>query len=189
VRQGNRVWIESAWREKNTMAAIGEFIARLNKLKQKIGLKPHEVEGDADGMGIVFCQALADAGWPVLHFHGAAKPMVNSEYKNRIAEVWTEGTIGIRKREWILEADEETKAQVINRKSGRDMKGLLTIESKEDMAKRGVESPDRADALLGAMGPLPMSFNIGGSEEFQQNLLEQAHNQGGMNELPGAWTG
>jgi len=183
VAQGNRVWIDSAWKERNTITAIGEFVARLNKLRREIGLQPHEVEGDADGMGIVFCQALAEAGWPVQQFHGGAEPTSSYEdYKNRIAEVWTEGTNAIRKREWILPRDEELKAQIISRRSGRDEKGRLTIESKKDMAKRGLDSPDRGDAVLGAMSPLPLgkSHNIAGTREFAESWLERMdHNYEG----------
>jgi hypothetical protein len=186
VRRGNKVWIEAAWREKNTMAAIGECVSRLNRLQREIRLMPHEVEGDADGMGIVFCQALAEAGWPIQHFHGGNKPLLNHEYLNRIGEVWTEGTIGIRKREWILPRDEELKAQIISRKSSRDSKGRLTIESKEDMARRGIQSPDRADAVLGAMAALPLGKSINLSDpSLQQTWMEQAHEELGP-ELPGA---
>jgi len=186
VRKGNKVWIEAAWREKNTMAAIGECVSRLNRLSREIKLKPHEVEGDADGLGIVFCQAIAEAGWPIQHFHGGGKPLLNPEYRDRISEVWTEGTIGIRKREWILPRDEELKGQLISRKAARDSKGRLTIESKEDMARRGIESPDEADAVLGAMGPLPLGKSINLSDpDLQRNWMEQAHEEL-MPELPGA---
>lgn len=200
-RVGNRAWIEKAWREKNTMAAIGEFISNLNRLAKPapvgIRLRPEEVEGDADGMGIVFCQALAEAGWPVIHFHGNSKPLINNEYGNRIAEVWTEQTILIRKKEWIIgkaapggqpaAPDEELKAQVINRKAGRNSKGQLTIESKEDMTARGVISPDRADALLGAMAPRPMTSSVNLTDPFvQRTFLEQANEDQGGGQLPGA---
>lgn len=183
VRKGNRAWIEAAWREKNTMAAIGEFVTRLNRLRNEIGLLPEEVEGDADGMGIVFCQHLAEAGWPVQQFHGGGKPRYSKgEYFNLIAEVWTEGTASIRRREFILPRDEELKGQLISRKSSRSWKGLMALESKEDMRKRGLESPDRADALLGAIAPCPMirSRNIIGRDpELAQEFVEQIQ-QGGQ---------
>lgn len=159
VAIGNRAWIEKGWREKNTMAAIGEFIATLNRLKREFGIKPEEVEGDADGMGIVFCDHLAEAGWPVLKFHGGGKPRTtprnpqDQQYANLAAEVWTEGTNAIRRKEWILPNDQDLKGQLISRKTFRNSKGLLAVESKEDMASRGLASPDRADALLGALRP------------------------------------
>jgi hypothetical protein len=190
VARGNKVWIELASREKNTMAAVGEILARLNRLTREIGLRPEEVEGDACGLGIVMIQALEEAGWPILRFYGGAAPLCNSEYANRNAEVWTEGTIGIRKGDWILPRDEELKGQIVSRKTSRGgtgrLAGKLIIESKEDMAKRGLPSPDRADAVLGAMGVLP---RVGSSpeplRELQEQMLEQA-NDVGLAGLPGA---
>lgn len=184
VAHGNKAWIEAAWREKNTMAAVGEFIARLNKLRREIGLKPEEVEGDADGLGIVFCDALAEAGWPVLKFHGGAAPRyTKAEYANLSAEVWTRGTTAIRKREWILPKDEDLKAQLISRKTRRlgtgAKAGLMAVESKEDMRARGLSSPDRADALLGAIAPCPMvkSRNVLGQDpDWAQHLVDQMQN-------------
>lgn len=190
VAHGNKAWIDSAWREKNTMAAIGEFVTRLNKLKLEIGLKPEEVEGDADGMGIVFCQALAEAGWPVRQFHGGSAPRFsNGEYGNLIAEVWTEGTQAMRRREWILPNNEDLKGQLISRKTARNSKGLMMLESKEDMAKRGVESPDDADAILGAMAPIPMVASrsvIGNDPNLAQEFVDQIASGQTHNYPPGA---
>lgn len=190
VARGNKVWIELASREKNTMAAVGEILSRLNRLKREIGLRPEEVEGDASGLGIVMIQALEEAGWPILRFYGGTAPLTNSEYANRNAEVWTEGTIGIRKGEWILPRDEELKGQVVSRKTSRGgtgrLAGKLIIEAKEDMAKRGLPSPDRADAVLGAMGPLPrVGSRPDALRDLQEQMLEQA-GELGIAGLPGA---
>lgn len=185
VAKGNRVWIEAAWREKNTMAAVGEFVSRLNKLRREIGLQPEEVEGDADGMGIVFCHALAEAGWPIGEFHGGAQPRFSpgrtsdqGDYYNLIAEVWTEGTESIRRREWLLPDDDELKGQLVSRKTKRNSKGLMMLESKEEMTERGIPSPDRADAVLGAMAPAPLRKSkslVAGSEEWAQELADQVN--------------
>jgi hypothetical protein len=192
IRIGNFVRVES-FHETNTMATVGRMVMRLNKLRQGDlfrtedgqavefrGLEPHEVEGDADGMGVVFCDALREAGWPVLKFHANGTPLRKSEdYAGRSAECWTEGAAEIRGGEWILDAGEECRGQAINRKSARDSKGRLKVESKEDMAKRGVGSPDEADVLFGAMGVLPRAtraqvMGAGVSQSDWQNLAEAA---------------
>jgi hypothetical protein len=142
----------------------------------------------------VFCHGLAEAGWPIIHFHGNSKPLINLEYANRISEVWSEQTGGIRRQEWLIgkagasAPDEELKAQVINRKAGRNSKGLLCIESKEEMKARGVDSPDRADALLGAMAPAPLMKSINLTDaHVQRTFIEQAwDDRGGDQSLPGA---
>ena len=54
-------------------------------------------------------------------------------------------------RAWIktgaLPPDPELKAQLIGPTYSFNNKNEILLESKEDMMKRGVESPDRADAL------------------------------------------
>jgi hypothetical protein len=51
--------------------------------------------------------------------------------------------------------DEKLIAQLTSRRKLYDSRGREKLESKADLANRGVESPDRADALIGAvmMGP------------------------------------
>lgn len=202
VALGNRAWIEKGWREKNTMAAVGEFLATLNRLKREFGLQPEEVEGDADGMGVVFCDALAEGGWPVQQFHGGSAPRTGKDkYANLAAEVWTEGTSAIRRREWILPNDQDLKGQLISRKSSRNSRGLITLESKDDMARRGLSSPDRADALLGALRPVlvrkarqvmgvPAAPVAGGKHGFMTDFNDYGPESEGKGDYPaGAYTG
>lgn len=191
VAKGNKVWIELASREKNPMAAVGELLATLNRLKREIGLRPVEVEGDASGLGIGMISALEEAGWPILKFWGGVQPLVKvDDYVSRIAEVWSEGTISIRRAEWILPRDEDLRAQIITRKSlrmgtGRHA-GKIRLESKEDLAKRGLPSPDRADAVLGAMAVLPrVGSRPDALTEFQEEMVQQA-SELGIAGLPGA---
>lgn len=138
--------------------------------------------------------ALAEAGWPVQKFHGGANPRYSSgEYANQIAEVWTEGTSAIRRREWLLPNDEDLKGQLISRKTARNSKGLMTLESKEEMRKRGISSPDRADAVLGAMAPCPAvkSYAVmGGDADMSWEFLESLERgQGHLNAPEGAHFG
>ena len=59
----------------------------------------------------------------------------------------------IEKGEIILPNDPELVAQLTSRRGWPDSKGRLQLESKADMRSRGLASPDRADAVLGAMLP------------------------------------
>lgn len=163
LEHGNRVRIEKAWRDKDVMAAVGQFVTLFKKLHHEIGLEASEIEGDADGQyGHDMVQAIREAGWPILEFHGGHEPLTEPDYFNRISEVWGQGTNLIKRCERIIENDDELRAQLIDRKSKFHSKGKIWLESKEDMRKRGRSSPDRADAILGAMGPLPRveSFSI-----------------------------
>lgn len=151
VRHGNRVWIEKAWSEPDTMAACGQFLKLFHDLERRIGLKPRHVDGDADGLGVAFIDRLKECGWPIGRFHGGSKPINDKDYRNRIAEVWHEGVKKIQKCEIILCDDDELRSQLLNRKSRINSMGRLELETKEELKERGVESPDRADAILAAL--------------------------------------
>src|SRR6516165_12647535 len=51
----------------------------------------------------------------------------------------------------VVPNDEKLVAQLTSRRKLYDSKGRERLESKADLRARGVESPDRADALIGAI--------------------------------------
>jgi len=66
-------------------------------------------------------------------------------------EWWS--TVGqlIKRRQIIIPNDEKLIAQLTSRRKLYDSKGREKLESKADLRARGIESPDRADALIGAI--------------------------------------
>jgi hypothetical protein len=67
------------------------------------------------------------------------------------AEWWSIVGQLIERRQIIIPNDEKLIAQLTSRRKLYDSKGRERLESKADLAARGVESPDRADALIGAI--------------------------------------
>lgn len=148
VRRGNHARIVRAWVEKDTVQACREFL----NLFVREGIKPHQVWGDADGLGVGFCDQMAEQGWPINRFRGGQASSEPEEYANVIAEVWHVGAREIeRGRVHVGQVDPQTARQLTTRRSEWDAKGRLRVEDKEKMAKAGLRSPDRADALLGAI--------------------------------------
>ncbi len=146
-----KVSIVKKWRNTDTMAAAGEILVELQKLKQSIGLNDNEVIIDADGLGIGIANRLQEMSWKNIHlFHGNASP-TNEEYLNAIAEVWIEGCKNIEDCKIVIPNDEDLKGQLISRQMKRHSNGKMKLESKEDMKKRGISSPDVADAVLGCI--------------------------------------
>lgn len=174
VRVGNRVWIADAWREKNTMSGVGRFLVNFNKLKSEQGLRPGEIEGDADGMGRVMIDRIREAGWPILDFHNNAASFEPDKFKNRASEVWFNGAQAIIDRKVRIPQDPMFNAQIIDRQGKFESSGLRWIESKKDLFARQVRegrpkrSPDRADAILGAMGRLPLLDSVSTLEAREQ---------------------
>jgi hypothetical protein len=57
----------------------------------------------------------------------------------------------IERRQIRIPNDEKLIAQLTSRRKLYDSKGREKLESKADLRGRGAESPDRADALIGAI--------------------------------------
>jgi len=166
VAHGNRVWLDDAWRDTNTMSAVGRFLTRLNKLKETIGLRPEEVEGDADGLGGPMVQRIQEAGWDIVPFHAGASAFEPSKFFNRASEEWYRGCEKIKLRQVSLPDDPDTKAQLVDRRQLFHSSGLIKIESKKELFARQSKdgrpqrSPDRAEVLLGAMAPAARSGSL-----------------------------
>lgn len=153
VLRGNRVTIAGAWRERDTMKAVGRFIQLFSEHR----LQRHQVYADAGGLGIVMCDRMAEVGWNVHRVNNGSAPGwspmgdANEIYANRGAQTWYEGARLIERREVILPNDPVLVAQLTTRKGWPDSRGRLCLEPKETMRARGLPSPDRADAVLGAI--------------------------------------
>ena len=148
VKRGNVARIVKAWKETDTMQAVRQFV----KLFESEGLKPGQIWGDADGMGTVFCDALAEKGWRINRFHGGQPATEKEEYANLISEIWHIGAREIeRGRINLGEVDPITFEQLTSRRSEWNETGKLRLESKDKMRAKGLKSPDRGDCLMGCI--------------------------------------
>jgi hypothetical protein len=86
---------------------------------------------------------------------------------NLSAEWWSIVGQLIEHRRIIIPNDEKLIAQLTSRRKLYDSRSREKLESKADLASRGVESPDRADALSCHNGPR------------KQSLLCRWHNNAG----------
>jgi hypothetical protein len=143
-KEGNRYEMV-CWRDVNTMSAVGRFLIEFKKR----GLQPSETYGDRGGMGKVFIDRFHELDWPMIPV-GNDDPPINPAYPNRGAEINHEASRKLAAQTEIIPNDPILFKQATSRRM--DFKGgLLGIETKEEMAKRGIESPDRWDALSGVM--------------------------------------
>jgi phage terminase large subunit len=164
-RRGNRVRLAAAWRDTDTMRAVGQFILEFRNL----GLRPEQagmIYGDNDGLGRVMIDRLHEMGWRIQRWSNGAAAERADEYKNRGAEMWYEGAKKIERRDVILEVDDLTAGQLASRKGGPSSDGRLQVEAKEALKSRMGFSPDRAEVILGAI--------IAHGGAVVQNLVREA---------------
>jgi hypothetical protein len=180
VREGNKCRIVRAWREANEMVAVGEFIREFRSL----GFIPEEIYGDNGGAGKPMIARFHELGWPINRYNAGEEAIQSEDFANRSAEVWEMAGREVANGKVIIPDDPALRAQLVSRKRFADSKGRIKCESKEDMRKRGIKSPDRADAITAVItlrklqvlnrgeevNPPWMEFL---SEGFQQDLTNE----------------
>lgn len=90
----------------------------------------------------------------------------SEHYNNITTHMWAVLRDLLNKKQVELYDDSETIAQLSTRKYYMTSNGKLELESKEDMKKRGIESPDRADALA-------LSVYVGKIKKYTRSAPDQ----------------
>jgi phage terminase large subunit len=113
------------------------------------------VSVDSVGTGYYFAKHLEDHGWQGrVRYVNVGVPAGNSaRYANRKAELYWGLRMRIQTGDIMLgngdgKADERLLSQLASIKYKPNERGQITIERKVDALKRGVASPDRAEALM-----------------------------------------
>jgi hypothetical protein len=154
IRSGNRLEHLVQFHGTDAVSIVGRFIMEF----RKFGLKPEQIWGDSGGLGLPMCDMLRDAGWPINRFNFGTPASDPDRYTSRGSEVWHSFAQRVIRGELALINDPTLISQLTSRKSTIDGRGRLGIEKKDDMASRGVKSPDRADAVVGAFAHGVLNF-------------------------------
>lgn len=129
--------------------------------------KPSEILVDVIGIGAGVLDRLREMGLPARGVNVSESPSVLTErYVNLRAELWFKGREWLEAKDCNLCGDEATGAELVMPRFKYQSNGKILVESKEDMKKRGVKSPNRADALLLTLAGVAVSA-IGGSKHSQ----------------------
>lgn len=145
--EGNAVRIVDSWRHRDTMHSVGKFLS----LFRKLGLSSYQIGGD-EGYGHQLMDRMAEVGFYLKRVNNGSPASKPNLYANLSAEWWSVvGELIEHRKIVLLDADEKLVAQLTSRQKLYDSKGREKLESKADMRSRGLESPDRADALVGAV--------------------------------------
>ena len=141
-RVGKRFRVHKVIPYGDTMDTAGHVVIALRETGAQVAAI------DCDGIGGGVYDRLVELGHPVQELHGGEKARDSERFYNRRAEWYW----GLRQRfedgDIDLDPDdEETLAQVTAIKWRPNSRGQIQLETKEEMKKRGMPSPDQADAL------------------------------------------
>ncbi len=188
--EGNGLSLADRWRESDTRIALNRFILGF----RRCGFTEKEagrIFGDNGGVGKAMIDGLWEMGWQINRVDNQTPPF-DKNYMNRGAEMWHETAGALRRAECVFEpdlcSDEEFFEQLTSRRSAWSPNGKLGVEKKEDMAKRGVKSPDRADCIVGAWFCRSLLPEVTVSE-WEERWLQDYQQDGGMWLPAGASTG
>lgn len=147
---GGRLRILSDKNGESTTVTTGRAIAAW------MDTRATDINVDGVGVGAGVVDNLADDGYPVNDMQAGAGSNQPKKFVNARAE-WYWNLRGMFERgEMDLDPDdEELAAQLSSLRYIFTRRGQIQIESKDDMRKRGMPSPDRADgAMLAVNSPI-----------------------------------
>jgi len=122
-----------------------EVVGHVVQARKQVGAD--RVIVDVVGLGGGVVDRLAELGEPVVAASGGSAPHDTDQYVNARAEWYCLLRDAIESGTLDLDSsDEDLTSQLADIKWKPDSKGRTMIESKEDMLRRGVQSPDDADA-------------------------------------------
>lgn len=107
---------------------------------------------DDTGVGGGVTDGLEDAGLEVEAENFGASAIEDDRFENRVTELYWILREDIKNKNISLPDDKELVNQLCSRKFSYTRKGKIKLESKDEMKKRGLKSPDKADALAIANG-------------------------------------
>jgi hypothetical protein len=85
---------------------------------------------------------------PVRGINVGESPAIKNQYANLRAELWGRAKAWLEKRDCKLPRDERLVNELSSPRYSFMSNGKLKLESKDDMKRRGLASPDVADAFV-----------------------------------------
>jgi len=144
-RQGNVITEVSRWQGLDLMQTTGRVKAEYDGLPSN--LRPREIMVDVIGMGGGVVDRLRELGLPVRGVNVAESPSMGDTYVNLRAELWFKMRGWLEQRNAKLPKDEQLIAELASIRYAFVSSGKMKAESKDDMKRRGLPSPDLADAV------------------------------------------
>lgn len=183
-----------AWREGDTLHKVQPFPSMRQEdffagpVTEAIKrFDPHYIVYDADGVGAGVSGEVDRAArymrpdGQVIGFRGALKTA--PQYHNARSAWWW----ALRKRFEassikVAVSDPKLRAQATNIRYSITAAGAIRVETKEEMKKRGVDSPDRADGVMYAFAfseelPMPVVPSMGAAVEAQLGISDRSEDR------------
>lgn len=156
-RQGNTVTEIKTFKSMDLMQLCG---AIHNEYENCTALEtPQEILIDSIGLGSGVVDRLSELNLPARGINVSESPASKKKFLNLRAELWFHIKEWLGQRNCRLPNDDELIAELVAPSYSYNSTGKIKIESKEQMKKRGLKSPDKADALALTMASSAATFS------------------------------
>jgi len=142
IRQGPRLLHLEAWRSDDLMQTAGRAAAAIRDWSITT------LRVDATGMGSGVLDRLREQGLPAVGVWVGDRPRDPERFTMLRDEIAWGLRERLREGEMSGLTDSRTMAQLSALKYSFDSRGRIRVESKDEMSRRGLPSPDRADAVV-----------------------------------------
>ena len=145
-RQSNVVHTLERWRNLDLMQLTGAVVAQYEACDHKS--RPTEILVDSIGLGAGVVDRLRELNLPARGINVSESPAMGGTYLNLRAELWHKAKAWLEKRDCKIPNNEDLIGELATVRYTFTSNGKIKIESKDDIRRRGLKSPDMADAFV-----------------------------------------
>lgn len=134
------------WRNLDLMQLCGAVVAEYEALP--FDERPVEILVDSIGLGAGVVDRLRELKLPARGINVSESPAMGGTYRNLRAELWHKAKAWLEKRDCKIPKDDDLVAELATVRYKFTSNGKVQVESKDEIRKRGLASPDKADAFV-----------------------------------------
>ena len=169
-RQGPMIHPLTVWRNLDLMQLSGAVKAEYDNMPPS--RRPAEIIIDSNGFGAGVLDRLRELGLPARGLNVSERAVAKQTYLNLRAELWFKCKAWLEGMDVSLPKDDALYAELAGPRYMFTSSGKIQVESKESMKKRGIRSPDRADAVCLALANdhTTMAFGVASAGSWAKPL-------------------
>jgi len=150
------------------MQTTGRVVAEYEALSPS--RQPTEILVDSIGIGSGVVDRLRELDLPVRGINVSESPSMGDTYMNLRSELWFKAKAWLEDRSCKLPKDDQLISELTSIRYSFTSSGKMKAESKDEMRKRGLGSPDLADALCLSMASDAITAQSGSFKSFRGEL-------------------
>ena len=167
-RRGNAVVGIQTWRQLDLMQLVGAVVHEIEQEDDTV----EEIMVDAIGLGAGVADRMQELGHPVISVNVAESSAMHPTAMRLRDELWLRAKEWLEAKDCVLPDNEMLAKELVAPRYTFTSSGKLKVESKDEMKRRGVSSPDVADAFCLTFGGIAGTVARGATSRRWQQPIE-----------------